>query len=300
MDVGAPTGTTSLVRKETWVEILGYAGVAAAVAGTSIAVALRADLSEGASLAIAFVVTVVLVAAGVAIGDRLPNAYQRMRSVLWFAAVESFGLVSGIFFTNILDLRGKSALALAGGIVAVFGLVLWMMLGRSLQQIAFFLTAAGTITALAAPTSFGSPSDFRNIMLVVWVCGAAWFVAGTAEIVRPVRTARVLGAVVALIGSLYLFASSFSLALALTSATSLVLLGVGDRREDRAVSGLGIVGILIASAVGVERAVGRSQGAATAAIAIGLALLVVAIVAVRASKPDDLPPIPPPPAPGVD
>ena len=300
-----------VVRRETWVEILGYAGTAAAVAGTLIAFALRADLSEAAALAIAAVVTVVLVAAGIAIGDRLPDAYQRMRSILWFAAVESFGLVSGIFFTNILDLRGKSALALAGGIAAAFGLLLWLILRRSLQQIAFFLTAAGTIAALAAPSSVHSPSDLRDILLVVWVCGVVWFIVGTAEIVRPVRTARVLGAVVALIGSLELFSSSYSLAITLTAVTSLVLLGVGNRKDDRAVGGLGIVGILIATAVEVAHIVGQSKGDAYVAIAIGLALLGVAIVAVRMSTPaiappipeaeatdaGGVPPIPPPPAP---
>lgn len=288
---GSPD-VTRLIRRETLVEILGYAGAAAALVGTLIAFSLRAYQSESAALAVSLVVTAVLVAAGVATGDRTPDAYQRMRSVLWFAAVISFGLASAIFGSNTLNLGGKSAATLAGGMAAGFGLLLWLMLRRSLQQIAFFLAAAGTITILAVPSNFNFVTDLRNVVLVVWTCGVVWFIAGTVGIVRPPRTARVLGALVALFALEYLFASSFSLALTLTSLTSLVLLAVGDWKEDRAVAGLGIAGVLVASGVEVVHVVGRSQSAADAAIAIGLGSLVVAIAAVRMTKPADVPPTP--------
>ena len=292
-----------LVRKETWVEILGYAGTAAAVAGTLVAFVIRANLSEGGALAIALVVTAVLVAAGLAIGDGPADVYQRMRSVLWFAGVGSFALAAGIFSSSILNLGAKTAVTLAGGLAAGLGLLLWLMLRRSLQQIAFFLMAAGTITSLAVPSSVSSPSRLNHLLLVLWVCGFVWFIAGTLETARPPRTARVLGAVVSLLSSLEMFGSSFWLSLSLTALTSLALLGVGDRREDRAVSGLGIVGILIATAVGVSHVVGRSEGGAVAAIAIGLALLGSAIVAVRmgsAALEPPIPPIPPPPVADYD
>jgi hypothetical protein len=300
MDVGRPTGATPPVRRETLVEIAGYAGAAAAVAGTVIAFAQQTDLSDGAALAITLVVTAVLVAAGLAIGDRPPDEYQRLRSVLWFAAVESFGFASGIFWASVVDLGAKTSATLSGVVTAAFALILWVMLRRSLQQIAFFLAAVGTIAALAVPTSFVSTSDLNGPLLVIWVSGLAWFVAGTAEIVRPARTARVLGAVVALVSTLELFGPSFSLALTLTSITSLVLLAVGDLKDDRAVAGLGIVGILLAVAVAVARAVGDSQGAAVAAIAIGLILLGGAIAVARMSAPADAPAIPGAEPPGGD
>lgn len=294
MDVGRPSGATPPVRRETLVEIVGYVGAAAAVAGTVTVFARHSDLSDGASLAISLVVAAVLVIAGLAIGDRSLDAYQRMRSILWFVAVESFGIATGIFWLNIVDLGLKTAVTLAGVTGAVFSLVLWLMLRRSLQQIAFFLTAVGTITTLAVPNGSGSPSDLNGPLLVVWVSGLAWFIAGTVEIVRPPRTARVLGAVVSLLATLEMFGPSFSLALTLISVTSLVLLAVGDRKDDRAVAGLGIVGVLVASSVGVGRAVVNSEGAAVAAIVIGLVLLGGAIAMVRMSAPSEVPPVPPP------
>lgn len=294
MDVGRPSGATPPVRRETLVEIVGYVGAAAAVAGTVTVFARHSDLSDGASLAISLVVAAVLVIAGLAIGDRSLDAYQRMRSILWFVAVESFGIATGIFWLNIVDLGLKTAVTLAGVTGAVFSLVLWLMLRRSLQQIAFFLTTVGTITTLAVPNSLASTSDLNGPLLVIWLSGLAWFAAGTAEIVQPPRTARVLGAVVALLATLEMFSPSYALAITLISLTSLVLLAVGDRKDDRAVAGLGIVGVLVASSVGVGRAVVNSEGAAAAAIVIGLVLLGGAIAMVRMSAPSEVPPVPPP------
>jgi hypothetical protein len=286
------------------IQIVGYAGAAAAVAGTITAFARRSDLSEGASLAITLGVAAVLVAAGLAIGDREREAYQRMRSVLWFAAVESLGFAAGIFWASIIDLGPKTTAALTGLVTAGFALVLWAMLRRSLQQIAFFASAVGTITAVTFPGSIGSPSDLNGPLIVVWVSGMVWFAAGSTGIVRPPRTARVLGAVVAIIATIEMFAASFGLALTLVSVTSLVVLAVGDRTDDRAIGGLGIVGVLLASSVGVGRASVDSEGAAVAAIVVGLLLLAGAIAAIRKSESSDVPsvpgiepPMPPPPAP---
>jgi uncharacterized membrane protein HdeD (DUF308 family) len=92
---------------------------------------------------------------------------------------------------------------------------------------------------------------------VIWVSGLAWFIAGTAEIVR--------------------------------------LLAVGDRKDDRAVAGLGIVGIVLASAIGVGRPAVDSEGASAAAIASGLILLGGAIAVIRMSASNDVSPVPPPP-----
>ena len=286
---------TPPVRRETLVEIVGYVGAAAAVAGTVTVFSRRADLSDGASLAVAVAVAAVLGLAGFAIGDRSTDAHQRMRSILWFAAVVSFGFASGIFWLNIVDLGVKTAVTLAGVTTATFALVLWMKLRRSLQQIAVFVTAVGTVTTLAVPSGSGSISDLNGPLLVIWVSALAWFAAGTAEIVRPPRTGRVLGAVIALYVTLQMFSSSFALALTLISITALVLLAVGDRKDDRAVAGLGIVGVLVASGVGVGRVTVDSEGAASAAIVIGLILLGGAIAAVRMSASNDVPPAPQPP-----
>lgn len=295
MDDGQHARAQFPVRRETLIEIVGYAGAAAAVAGTVTVFSRQPDLSDGASLAVALTVAAVLGLAGLAIGDRSTDAHQRMRSILWFAAVWSFGFASGILWLNIVDLGVKTAVTLAGVTSAAFALVLWMMLRRSLQQIAFFFTAVGTVTTLAVPSGSGSATDLNGPLLVVWVSALAWFAAGTTEIVRPPRTARVLGAVIALYATLQMFGSSYALALTLVSVTALLLLVVGDRKDDRAIAGLGIVGILIASGVGVRRAAVDSGGAAAAAIVIGLGLLGGAVIAVRTSASSDAPPAPPPP-----
>jgi hypothetical protein len=295
MDDGQQSRATPSVRRETLIEIVGYTGAAAAVAGTISVFSRHPDLSNGASLAVALAVAVVLGVAGLAIQDRSTDAHQRMRSILWFAAVWFFGFASGMLWLNIVDLSAKAGVALTGVTTAAAALVLWKMLPRSLQQIAVFITAVGTLATLTVPAGLGSTSDLNGPLLVIWVSALAWFAAGTAEMVRPPRTARVLGGVVALYVTLQMFGSSYALALTLISLTALLLLAVGDRKDDRAVAGLGIVGILIASGAGVGRAAVDSGAAAAAAIVIGLGLLGAAVVAVRSSTSTDVPPPPPPP-----
>jgi hypothetical protein len=304
LDVDRRAGSPWPVANETVIQIVGYAGAAAAVAGAITAFARHSDLSEGASLAIILGVAAVLLAAGIAIGEREHDAYRLMRSVLWFAAAESFGFAAGIFWSSTLDLGPKTAAVLTGLITAAFALALWVMLRRSLQQIAFFVAAVGTITAVTFPSGLSSTSDLNGPLLVVWVCAMAWFAAGTAGVVRPPRTARVLGAVVAIIATIEMFAASFGLALTLVSVTSLVLLAVGDQIDDRAIVGLGIVAVLLASSVGVGRAAIDSEATGVVAIVVGLLLLAGAIAAIRKSGPLDVPPLaagveppmPPPPA----
>ena len=295
MDDGRQARAPLPVRRETMVEIVGYAGTAAAVAGTISVFSRHPDLSDGASLAVALAVAAVLGVAGLAVGDRSTDAHQRMRSILWFAAVWSFGFASGMVWLNILDLGVKTAVTLAGVTTAALAFVFWVVLRRSLQQIAVFVTAVGTVTTLVVPGGLGSTSDLNGPLLVVWVLALAWFAAGTAEIVQPPRTARVLGAVIALYTTLQMFGSSYALGLTLVSLTALLLLAVGDRKDDRAVAGLGILGILIATGAGVGRVAVDSGGAAAAAIVIGLGLLGAAIAAIRMSAPGDA--LPPPPAP---
>ena len=301
MDDGRQARSPLPGRRETVVEIVGYAGTAAAVAGTVSVFSRHPDLSNGASLAVALAVAAVLGVAGLAIGDRSADAYQRMRSILWFGAVGSFGVAAGIVWLNIVvDLSVKTAVTLTGITTAALALVFWVMLRRSLQQIAVFVTVVGTVTTLVVPSSLGSTSELNGPLLVIWVSALAWFAAGTAEIVHPPRTARVLGAVVALYSTLQMFGSSYALGLTLVSLTALLLLAVGDRKDDRAVAGLGILGILIATGAGVGRVAVDSGGAAAAAIVIGLGLLGAAIAADRMSAPSDAPPpppAPPPPAP---
>ncbi len=59
---------------------------------------------------------------------------------------------------NIVDLGIKAGVALTGVTTAAAALVLWMMLPRSLQQIAVFITVVGTLTTLTVPSGLVIPA----------------------------------------------------------------------------------------------------------------------------------------------
>jgi drug/metabolite transporter (DMT)-like permease len=303
MDAESPTRPRPPIHKETLVEILGYAGGVAAVAGTVATFSGRTTLSETATIALMLAVTAVLVAAGAAIGGRGPDGYQRLRSVLWFVSVESFGQAAGLFWVTIAHVGGRTAGLLSALSIAVVALVLWVRLRRSLQQIAFFIAAISVVVLLIVPNSFSDLTDLTTPLLVVWLSGVVWLVLGSIGIVQPARTARVTGAIVALLGTAYLLNVSFTIGLTLLALTAIGLMAVGEAEGDRAVAGLGIVGVLVSATEAVTRATSSSAGFGipVLAIVVGLVVLGAAILMIRAgaregsSPATEAPPIPPPP-----
>jgi FtsH-binding integral membrane protein len=69
------------------VQVAAYAGVAMGLVGTVALVATSVDPSDTTLLLVAIAVTAVLFAAGIAISGEPISSNQRLRSVLWFAAL---------------------------------------------------------------------------------------------------------------------------------------------------------------------------------------------------------------------
>ena len=242
MDVGHPAGATPPVRRESLVELAGYVGAASAVAGTVTVFSRNSDLSDGASLAVLLVVAAVLVIAGFAIGDCSPDTYERMRSVLWFVAA----VIVRVRLRDLLVEHRRSRPQDRGD-------ARWfdrcgLLVGALADAAA--LAPADRVLLHGGRDVHGARGAERFGVTIRPERTAArdlGFRHGVVHrrnrgISRPPRTARVLGAAVSLLATLEMFGPSFWLALTLLSVTSLVLLAVGDRKDDRAVSGLGIVG----------------------------------------------------------
>jgi hypothetical protein len=75
------------------VEVAAYAGVAMGLVGTSVLVATTAQPSDTTLLLVTIAVTAVLFAAGIAISKDAAPTNQRLRSVLWFAALFGWAAV---------------------------------------------------------------------------------------------------------------------------------------------------------------------------------------------------------------
>ena len=286
------------VRRETLIEIAGYVGAAVGLAAAGVAL-------SGANQAVRFVADLLTVAVLFGAGWALSgysDYYRRMRSVFWFISVGAASDLAGLIFNDVFNERGRTGGFLVGILTAAFAFALWRMSKRSLQLIALFFSAYLTLAVLVSPevTPFvvvtGGP-NFTALGLVTWIWGGVWVLAGWRELVQPKRTAMVLGTIAAIAGPLML-GDPRVLAELLALATAAALLVLGDALDDRAVAGLGIAGVILASSLLIAGNI-HSELPALLALVVGLVLLAGAVAATRSSMAPPAAPGGPPATPGA-
>jgi hypothetical protein len=225
-------------------EILGYCGIAAGLFGTFASLSERGGDPRTTVLVTSLVLAAVFLLAGALIGVDAPDRLARMRSVCWFASVVAFT----VFLGTAIEPSDRGGFALVAGLAALYGLLLWALSPRTLQQIAFFTLAIGTIVILVAfpdlGFAFGAP-DASGAGLVLFLGGGIWFALGFLGLVRPPRSAMVIGMVFGLQGLSLLGQESAEAAALLILAAAALCLFLGGSRGDRAVTGVAVVGLLI-------------------------------------------------------
>jgi hypothetical protein len=271
----AATGTSTQDQRLTIVEVIAYAGTAIALVGTGAVVGTFTSGSRGIQLIVAAIVAAALFAVGWLTGDAAHDRLQRLRSVEWFLSINALQA----FFQALIQPSGKGGFFLVLLLTAVVAFVLWWLLRRTLQQLAFAGSAFGAVLVLTIPDSvfFFGPSSLTLTAVVALALGAGWFVLGWRAIVEPPRTAMVVGSITALVGTLMFAADSEGLAFLLLAAAGGVLLVGGNVIGDRAVGGIGIVGLLLGSALFFGTLVEGRSGSLVSLL-VGVVLLVVALV----------------------
>jgi hypothetical protein len=304
------------VTMSALIELLGYAGAAAALVATLIAVEQADGMGDVGGLLVALAITAVLIGVGLAIPPDSPDAFRRMHSVLWFAAAIAWGITVDQFLSSVVELdpQGDVRGILIGIVTTAGAAILWLRLRRSLQLIALFGTTVA-LSALIELTANGfEPADPTATAIVFWVFGVAWGLASDRAMLGPLRTGMVLGTLTAVIAPYGIAAptgfeipseTTITVAAVWSFATSALALAFGTVRGDRAVQGIAIVGVIIGTGVIVGNNFTESDAATIVALVVGLALLGTALVAIRAARassrpadgvPPSAPPPPPPPS----
>ena len=207
-----------------------------------------------------------------------------MRSVFWFGSAFAFLALAGDVVGKALDVQGRGGAVLTGLLATGFAAFLWWTSKRSLQAIAMILFAWITLVQLVMEE--GS-ANLTTVGVATWLFGVAVLVAGGTGILLPRRTAYSLGAIGAVLLGPVLIGSSFDLfggasgpdtgALLLGFVTAVVLVFVGDARNESVAAGFGIAGIILHPLVLVAQKV-NEQGPAIAVLIIGLVLLGTAVL----------------------
>ena len=283
--------------------ILGYAGAAGALAAVPIAIGTAANTTARVTADVASVI--VLVVAGAWIAGGRHEAHERMRSVLWFAAVAIWVSAAEDLFSHGPDaiaLHGKWLVVVTALLAAMLAFPLWAFAPRSLQLVA--VVASVQVACAAAVYSEGSfiglsVPQLRWPAIVTMVVGLATLAAGVFGFIRTKRTAMVLGSITIIAGALFVDVdvlrqapSDLSLWLALAASGAVLLMG--DFVSDRAVSGIGIVGVVAAVAEIVHRTV-LDRSTAVALVVLGTVALASCVLLARAfTHPVQTPPPEPP------
>jgi len=272
------------------VQVAAYAGVAMGLVGTVALVATSVDPSDTTLLLVAIAVTAVLFAAGIAIGgEPIISSNQRLRSVLWFAALLGWGIVvEAILVVAEIDPGGRSRPLLSAALVAPAAVGLWLGLRKSLQLLGMVAALYAVLSAAVfpQPDPFGR-TDLVAAAVLTWVLGAVWMALGARGVVQPSRTALVLGTLTVLVAPSVLAVGGQASESTLTLVELWVLAGgvacltIGSWLADRAVQGLAIVSVLVGVAVLSADLLGDSEGGQIAAVVLGISLLAGAVVAIR-------------------
>jgi hypothetical protein len=185
----------------------------------------------------------------------------------------------------------------------MLALPLWVLARRSLQLLA--LVASVQVGTAAAVYSEGplfgvGVPQLRWPAIVTIVVGLVALASGAFDLLRPKRTAMVLGSIAIIGGALFVDVdvlrqapSDLSWWLALTASVGVLL--VGDFVADRAVSGIGIVGLIGAVAEIVHRTV-TDGSTAVALVVLGTVALASCVILARAFSHRVPTPPPEPPA----
>jgi hypothetical protein len=286
------------------VEVAGYIGAAAGVTGALLLLARTGASNDATVLLTSLALTAALVVAGAFIGRRDVDAYARLRSVLWFAAVFTWSAaIQSLLADAELAPSSTASVLVSAALAALAAVALWWPLRRSLQAIAVFLGATALVAALLDVA--GGPGGVGPVVqaVIFWAFGVGWAWLGVRGVMAPRVTTVVVGTITAL-GAPAAALSGSSPTVGPVSfvafwifATAVAALWLGARYRLRAAQGLGIVGIIASTLVVVLANLADSQGDAVIALVIGIAG--VAVAGALARSPRSSPPataaIPPAP-----
>lgn len=262
------------------VEAVGYVGGALAAAAAMLFMGdFVPNLTPGAQVALAALLTVVLIGGGALVRSTSPPA-RRLRSVFWAVAVPAAAGTGALLAGQVLETEDV-AVGLAAALAAlVVAAPLWLASRAALQNVAFLAATVGTVVALL--TWISEDVDVFAVGFAIWAVGAAWALLAWANILNPTTTGMVAGATAALIGAQTAAVDAYrSWGLALGVATVIAVLAAGARLSRLGLLIVGGIGALVFAVQVVDEIFGSELAAAVALLVTGSLLVVGAVGAAR-------------------
>jgi Predicted membrane protein (DUF2157) len=274
------TSVGSKPRVPLIAEALGYLGTALVLsAALAFAAQFWSELHVAVRIALLLAVTAFLLFGGWAIRNSGEAAFRRLASFLWLAAVAGAGFLADVISTDALDIDTGYSLPI-GIAMTLLASALWVKRRTAPQLVGVFggiaFLIAGISDVLGGDEAFG---------ILLWGTGVLALVLARLDYISPERTAHALSSIAVLAGAQWAAVEIFShtegwaLALGLASALALQALSVPWR--SLVLLAFGSAGVLLFLPQIVDEYLGDAVGGATALLAVGVAILGMAVVVVR-------------------
>jgi uncharacterized membrane protein len=261
-------------------EVIAYVGAIFALSSVGfIASEVWEDIALGAQVGLVALMTGVFWIGGWWIQGEGNPIRERLATVLWFISAGGFGWLADLVATDVLDVDNGYALII-GLALSLYAGLLYNYRRTSLQQIAL---ACGVGFVCAGLSDVAGGDDWFGLLL--WLAGAGWIALTGTGVLNPRRTGFALGAVGVLVGSeaiaLNFFESpdAFGLILGLASAAALLYLSVS--LSEMVLLGFGTLGLFVFVLHIIGEYLADGLGGPVALLIAGIALLLVALMAVR-------------------
>jgi hypothetical protein len=256
------------------VEALGYLGGAIVVVATLLIAGRYWDeMSDAVRLGLLGAATLLLLAGGWAVPARLEDVGTRLRSVVWAVSTAAAAGFLGVWGSQVLGLHGTDLTLMVTGVTAAYAVALFALRPAPLQQLAMMGLLGGT--AAAALAKFVDDGSWPGVGF--WVVGVAWIVLGQAQVLEPVRLARVAGAVLALVGSMMTTSDLADPALVFSLVTVAALVALAVLLSDLALLAVASLGAIQAIIAAANEWFPDSLAAAIALLLVGGGLVAAAI-----------------------
>lgn len=266
-ELGEPSEHVALL------EVLGYLGGSLVGAAGAVTIAQRwSDLGDGAKVLLLGFATLCVSFAGWLAHRRGGVALKRLTAYLWFLGAVGVGGTVGVASAELAHTVAASTVTCAGLSALVYGLIVWRITEKSLQQVGVYgavLVAGGGLAALTyVEPSFGG--------LAAWGLGWLWVSLGSTKAVLPSRTAQAIGAGSMLYGAQMFASTPYRWPLVLGLLTAAMLLALSIEESSALFLGFGSAAVFIFVPQSVIRVFGDTIGAPIALLMAGLALLACA------------------------
>lgn len=274
-----------------WVEPLAYLGVVlVAVALVLFGIQVWDRLAEWGQVALAAIVTLVLLAVGAAMNRYEAPGARRAASFAWLLSLAGVASTMALIAGELLDLDEGVVVTLSAGSAAAAGIVLYLSSRTGLQQLGL---AAAAVFLMGSGTDLLPLTEAWTAAVLLTCLGVVWLLLTWGGLMTPAPVGYV-------IGSLLMLAVGFGTAdgqqpgwSVAGIAVALGLVYLSMLLDSRWVLAVAVFGLVVWIPVTVTLLFEGSVAVPVAILVTGVVTLAVVLLAVRRdrtrSSPDDLP-----------